>query len=121
MASEIWSAILSGWPSVTDSEVNKKRSWELKLPLLLRVSGRSERWDGLMQNALILNKLTELFFTDNDLQRTEETSVSTEITLSRRVRYGAKLAVQGPNHTVKFIAFGESAWSSGLGGSTRAS
>src|SRR5438270_11291559 len=24
MASEIWSAILSGWPSVTDSEVNKK-------------------------------------------------------------------------------------------------
>src|SRR5581483_168710 len=25
MASEIWSAILSGWPSVTDSEVNKKR------------------------------------------------------------------------------------------------
>ncbi len=26
MASEIWSAILSGWPSVTDSEVNKNRS-----------------------------------------------------------------------------------------------
>src|ERR1700689_703083 len=26
MASETWSAILSGWPSVTDSEVNKKRS-----------------------------------------------------------------------------------------------
>src|ERR1017187_4822354 len=25
MASEIWSAILSGWPSVTDSEVNKQR------------------------------------------------------------------------------------------------
>src|SRR2546430_8176001 len=25
MASEIWSAILSGWPSVTDSEVNKIR------------------------------------------------------------------------------------------------
>src|SRR5579864_6338190 len=25
MASEIWSAILSGWPSVTDSEVNNKR------------------------------------------------------------------------------------------------
>ncbi len=25
MASEIWSAILSGWPSVTDSEVNKMR------------------------------------------------------------------------------------------------
>src|ERR1700719_4600197 len=26
MASEIWSAILSGWPSVTDSEVNNERS-----------------------------------------------------------------------------------------------
>src|SRR5580693_7585041 len=26
IASEIWSAILSGWPSVTDSLVNKKRS-----------------------------------------------------------------------------------------------
>src|SRR5580700_378060 len=25
MASEIWSAILSGWPSVTDSEVNRMR------------------------------------------------------------------------------------------------
>jgi hypothetical protein len=25
MASEIWSAILSGWPSVTDSEVKRKR------------------------------------------------------------------------------------------------
>src|SRR5690348_17619089 len=25
-ASEIWSAILSGWPSVTDSEVKRKRS-----------------------------------------------------------------------------------------------
>src|SRR3984957_15230993 len=25
MASEIWSAILSGWPSVTDSEVNRIR------------------------------------------------------------------------------------------------
>src|SRR2546430_15614098 len=25
MASEIWSAILSGWPSVTDSDVNKIR------------------------------------------------------------------------------------------------
>src|SRR5580658_3744027 len=30
MASETWSAILSGWPSVTDSEVNKKRSLNLE-------------------------------------------------------------------------------------------
>src|SRR6266404_1440466 len=29
MASEIWSAILSGWPSVTDSEVNKIRFFEV--------------------------------------------------------------------------------------------
>src|SRR5208282_4175965 len=34
MASETWSAILSGWPSVTDSEVNKKRSLKLKTPSL---------------------------------------------------------------------------------------
>ena len=32
MASETWSAILSGWPSVTDSEVNKKRSLNFKTP-----------------------------------------------------------------------------------------
>src|SRR5271157_5210753 len=31
MASETWSAILSGWPSVTDSEVNRKRSLNLTL------------------------------------------------------------------------------------------
>src|SRR5579863_6517531 len=31
MASEIWSAILSGWPSVTDSEVNKYRFFDAKL------------------------------------------------------------------------------------------
>src|SRR5436190_8666508 len=31
MASEIWSAILSGWPSVTDSEVNKYRFLDAKL------------------------------------------------------------------------------------------
>src|ERR1700735_3633716 len=30
-ASETWSAILSGWPSVTDSEVNKKRSLNFRL------------------------------------------------------------------------------------------
>src|SRR5450755_3101578 len=33
MASEIWSAILSGWPSVTDSEVNRWRFFD-KLLLL---------------------------------------------------------------------------------------
>src|SRR4029077_11104084 len=34
-ASEIWSAILSGWPSVTDSDVNRKlRKASLKLILL---------------------------------------------------------------------------------------
>src|SRR5438309_10936311 len=35
-ASEIWSAILSGWPSVTDSDVNRKlrRAW-LKQILLV--------------------------------------------------------------------------------------
>src|SRR6516162_6524374 len=32
MASEIWSAILSGWPSVTDSDVNKKLSLGAKGP-----------------------------------------------------------------------------------------
>src|ERR1700740_1718746 len=38
-ASEIWSAILSGWPSVTDSDVNRKlRKASLKL-ILLRVLG----------------------------------------------------------------------------------
>src|SRR4029077_16193069 len=31
MASEIWSALLSGWPSVTDSEVNKERFFDAKL------------------------------------------------------------------------------------------
>src|SRR5580698_4875016 len=31
MASETWSAILSGCPSVTDSEVNKKRSLNFRL------------------------------------------------------------------------------------------
>src|SRR5271165_5827498 len=31
MASETWSAILSGWPSVTDSEVNRKRSLKFEL------------------------------------------------------------------------------------------
>src|SRR6266404_750502 len=31
IASEIWSAILSGWPSVTDSEVNRYRFFDAKL------------------------------------------------------------------------------------------
>src|ERR1700722_16941325 len=31
MASETWSAILSGWPSVTDSEVKRKRSLNVRL------------------------------------------------------------------------------------------
>ena len=31
MASEIWSAILSGWPSVTDSEVNKIRFLDVEV------------------------------------------------------------------------------------------
>src|SRR5271155_3553685 len=30
MESEIWSAILSGWPSVTDSEVKRMRLWSDK-------------------------------------------------------------------------------------------
>src|SRR5437588_10608812 len=39
-ASEIWSAILSGWPSVTDSDVNKKlRKASLKLILLRDLRG----------------------------------------------------------------------------------
>jgi hypothetical protein len=34
MASLIWSAILSGWPSVTDSEVNSRRAtFDLLHPL----------------------------------------------------------------------------------------
>src|SRR5216684_3322290 len=39
-ASEIWSAILSGWPSVTDSDVNRKlRKTSLKLILLRDLRG----------------------------------------------------------------------------------
>src|ERR687894_500623 len=40
-ASEIWSAILSGWPSVTDSEVNRYSmlsSWVTQITLLVRRS-----------------------------------------------------------------------------------
>src|SRR6266566_1710058 len=44
-ASEIWSAILSGWPSVTDSEVNRKflsPSLKTNAPLGLAVLFRSD-------------------------------------------------------------------------------
>src|ERR1700680_4856747 len=41
IASETWSAILSGWPSVTDSEVNKKRSLKLEL---LPIEGTERFW-----------------------------------------------------------------------------
>src|SRR5215469_14813883 len=49
MASEIWSAILSGCPSVTDSEVKSKRfladNWFLLAALWqFRVAGKSERY-----------------------------------------------------------------------------
>src|SRR5207247_10477161 len=41
-ASEIWSAILSGWPSVTDSDVNKKlRKASLKRILLRDLQGNA--------------------------------------------------------------------------------
>src|SRR5260370_9965797 len=43
MASEIWSAILSGWPSVTDSEVNKIRFFEVGGKILFSL----ENWFGL--------------------------------------------------------------------------
>src|ERR1700680_2615345 len=36
MASEIWSAILSGWPSVTDSEVKRIRFLVDKIYVLLK-------------------------------------------------------------------------------------
>src|SRR6266567_1909360 len=49
-ASEIWSAILSGWPSVTDSDVNRKlRKASLKLILL-----RDLWWDAPLQTPLII-------------------------------------------------------------------
>src|SRR5579863_4501221 len=43
MATEIWSAILSGWPSVTDSEVNKIRFLDGKLVWLLCSVGTRPR------------------------------------------------------------------------------
>src|SRR5579864_1192595 len=47
MASETWSAILSGCPSVTDSEVNKWRFFD-KLVLLRKRSGRHV-WRGTIK------------------------------------------------------------------------
>src|SRR5450756_2096882 len=45
IASEIWSAILSGWPSVTDSDVNMWRPSRLmrRVPPLLRASLQTTR------------------------------------------------------------------------------
>src|ERR1700722_2806402 len=53
MASEIWSAILSGWPSVTDSEVNKERFLCDKEFLL------NGRMAGSMQYSAVFKKLSE--------------------------------------------------------------
>src|SRR5580700_7588520 len=47
MASEIWSAILSGWPSVTDSEVNRYRFLDAKLCCLLRCTSACRKTYGL--------------------------------------------------------------------------
>src|SRR5260370_10677024 len=47
-ASEIWASILSGWPTVTDSDVNRKlRKASLKLILL-----RDLRWNAPLQTPL---------------------------------------------------------------------
>src|SRR3954451_9101464 len=43
IASEIWSAILSGWPSVTDSEVKRWRPLRLMRVELLLLRGRKLR------------------------------------------------------------------------------
>src|SRR5687767_1812352 len=45
MASEIWSHILSGWPSVTDSEVNRYRGAS-RILIGLRVAGGTVRREG---------------------------------------------------------------------------
>src|SRR5258706_14669363 len=54
MASEIWSAILSGCPSVTDSEVNRKRLIAVKL---VSPQGNFEPlrpiWEGLRSPRLL--------------------------------------------------------------------
>src|SRR5580704_17537722 len=41
IASEIWSAILSGWPSVTDSEVNRYRFFDANLYVSFEVHSSS--------------------------------------------------------------------------------
>jgi hypothetical protein len=63
MASETWSAILSGWPSVTDSEVNKWRFFDKRV-LLSKRFGRYV-WRGMlkrpheMQCFAVLKRLPE--------------------------------------------------------------
>src|SRR5215469_14761003 len=57
IASEIWSAILSGWPSVTDSEVNRKRFLDGKVVSLLKVheasgSKSSTAWPFWLEKSL---------------------------------------------------------------------
>src|SRR5882672_1159830 len=48
--SEIWSAILSGWPSVTDSDVNRK----------LSIAPRCSGWrQGSGQQKVLVNKIGE--------------------------------------------------------------
>src|SRR3954463_1798194 len=44
----IWSAILSGWPSVTDSEVKRRRGtrYSLKRRRAVEELGRVDRWVG---------------------------------------------------------------------------
>src|ERR1700733_792904 len=55
MASETWSAILSGWPSVTDSEVNRWRFFD-KI-VLLKQSGRYVWWGESAHNGHMKCKL----------------------------------------------------------------
>src|ERR1700722_20991354 len=55
IASETWSAILSGWPSVTDSEVNRWRFFD-KI-VLLKQSGRYVWWGESAHNGHMKCKL----------------------------------------------------------------
>src|SRR5580698_145790 len=45
MASEIWSAILSGWPSVTDSEVKRYRFFDAKFCFSFGARVVQKIWD----------------------------------------------------------------------------
>src|SRR5260370_17844490 len=57
-ASEIWSAILSGWPSVTDSDVNRNLGKDsLKLILLHNLRGRCGKHPYECSTLLNLTKL----------------------------------------------------------------